>query len=261
MGLKLLVFPTLIGLSLVLAVMFIYPDVMSILEQQQIETTKQDALLKVEGVEKNIQNIVGSLDSKKETEALVKRYYPEKMDQERAVDMVNFLAQQSGVIITGLTVTEQDVKKKSVPIANDVSETADGGIDILSDTEPTVEPPKSYKVNVSVIGTYESARSFFERLYKTDRLRVMDMFTLQEIASRTEQDKESIPDNFLEGSISLDFRYAPLRRAGNVLHHPLFQTGAFDYSSTNQLADFINSPVNDLFLPTTGRNNPFERLP
>lgn len=261
MGLKLLVLPALIGLSLILAVMFIYPDVMSILEQRQVEATKQDALLKVEGVEKNIQSIIGSLDAKKETEALVKRYYPEKMDQERAVDMVNFLAQQSGVIITGLTVVEQDTKKKSVPVVSDTSEAIDGGIDILSDTEPIVEPPKTYKVDVSVIGTYESARSFFERLYKTDRLRVMNTFTLQEITPTTEQESESIPDNFLEGSISLDFRYAPLRRAGNVLHHPLFQAATFDYSQTNQLADFINSPVSDLFLPATGRNNPFERLP
>ncbi len=260
MGLKLLVFPTIVGLSLILAVMFIQPDVMSILEQRAIESTKQEALSKIETVAANIQNMSSSLDSRKETELLIKRYYPDKVDQERAVDMVNFLAQQSGVIVTKISLVEQENKKKSVSSAQDES-MASEEVDILSNTEPIVEPPKSYKVDVTVMGTYESIRGFFERLYRTDRFRVMNSFSVQEITLKTEKEGESIPDNFLEGSMSLDFRYIPQKRAGNVLHHPLFQSESLDYSSANQLADFINSPVSDLTIPTTGRSNPFEKMP
>lgn len=260
MGLKLLVFPTIVGLSLILAVMFIQPDVMSILEQRAIESTKQEALSKIETVAANIQNMSSSLDSRKETELLIKRYYPDKVDQERAVDMVNFLAQQSGVIVTKISLVEQENKKKSVSSAQDES-TASEEVDILSNTEPIVEPPKSYKVDVTVMGTYESIRGFFERLYRTDRFRAMNSFSVQEITLKTEKEGESIPDNFLEGSMSLDFRYIPQKRAGNVLHHPLFQSESLDYSSANQLADFINSPVSDLTIPTTGRSNPFEKMP
>lgn len=262
MGLKLLVLPTLIGLSLLLAVMFIRPDVMSILEQRAVEATKQEALAKVEGVEKNIRSMVDSLDEKKETETLVKRYYPERMDQERAVDMVNFLAQQSGVIITGLSVTDQDVKKKSAPAATlEEGTAASGEIDILSNTEPVVEPPKSYKIDVAVIGAYEGMRGFLERLYRTDRMRTLNTFTIEEMPPVTGEENESIPDNFLEGSVSLTFQYAPLRKAGNVLHHPLFQSATLDYTEASRLSDFINSPVSDLSVPQTGRSNPFERLP
>ena len=174
--------------------------------------------------------------------------------------MVNFLAQQSGVIVTKISLVEQENKKKSVSSAQDES-MASEEVDILSNTEPIVEPPKSYKVDVTVMGTYESIRGFFERLYRTDRFRVMNSFSVQEITLKTEKEGESIPDNFLEGSMSLDFRYIPQKRAGNVLLHPLFQSESLDYSSANQLADFINSPVSDLTIPTTGRSNPFEKMP
>ncbi len=261
MGLKLLVFPAIISLSLILAVMFIQPDVMSILEQREIESTKQDALSKIEMVAKNIQSMSSSLDSKKEAELLIKRYYPERVDQERAVDMVNFLAQQSGVIVTKISLVEQENKKKAPSQSHGEGTSGSEEIDILSTTEPAVEPPKSYKVDVIVMGTYDGIRGFFERLYRTDRLRVMNFFSIQEISLKTEKEGESIPDNFLEGSISFDFRYVAQKRAGNVLHHPLFQSESLDYSTANQLADFINSPVSDLTVPTTGRSNPFEKMP
>lgn len=261
MGLKLLVFPTIVGLCLILVVMFVRPDVMSILEQREIEATKQDALSKVETVARNIQNMATSLDSKKEIELLIKRYYPEKIDQERAVDMVNFLAQQSGVIVTKISLVEQENKKKNISPPAEAVISDSEGVDIFSNTEPIAEPPKSYKADVVVIGTYESIRGFFERLYRTDRFRVMNSFSVQEIAPVTGGEGESIPDNFLEGSMSLDFRYIPQKRSGNVLHHPLFQSDSLDYSGANQLMDFINNPVSDLMIPAIGRSNPFERRP
>lgn len=263
MGLKILVFPTILGLSLLLITVFVYPDVTKILEQQAIKITKEEALAQVESVEGNIKSMATSLDSKKDLEALAQRYYPKEMDQERAVDTVNFLAQQSGVIVSGLIFTKETLKKKVVVSAVSATDETTGdsgeGLNILDNTESVAEPPKNYEVEVTVIGPYENIREFFERLYRTDRLKVTKTLSIQEIASKTAEG--GIPDNYLQGNATFDFRYLLVKRSGNVLHHPLFRSDSIDFSSMNRLADFINSPVSDLVLPITGRSNPFEKLP
>lgn len=259
MGLKLLIFPASVILSIIIVIWFIYPGITRVLEQRALQETKQVDLSQVETVEGNIRAMSQSLNARRETEALVKRYYPENMDQERAVDMVNFLAQQSGVVITSLDLRQDAGKPKRVEAPAPIE--GEGTSDGATPPETSVDPPKSYHATIALMGPYENIRSFFERLYRTDRLRVMNALTISEIKTRSQGEEEAIPDNFLAGTVLVDFTYASQKKATNVLHHPLFQTATLDYADANKLTDFINSPVSDLATPPVGRTNPFEALP
>lgn len=257
MGIKVFLFPLIALLSLYLIIGYIQPDVVAILEQRETSKIKTDALAKAETVEQNIRSLAQSLDQHQDSEALLKRYFPTAIDQERSVDMVNFLAQQAGVSVVRLLISEEKTKK-TVAVAAPAPE--DGADASLTAEAPAPEEAKQYRVSVTVLGPYEQVRNFLERLYRTDRMHGLVSFEIRKPTASVGQETQ-LSDTFLEGELVADFYYTPLRRAGNALSQPVFQNSTFDFQVTNRLADFINSPVGDLEPGTMGRENPFMALP
>lgn len=263
MSLKLLLFPTLIILSVVLIIWYIKPDIETILTQQEMERVKQSELENVEQIGKNIQSLTAFLDQKNDTEKLVKRYYPDKMDQERTLDVINFLAQQSGVVITSLSMIENP-RMKDVPQAQEVNADPFASAEGEAGATPaTSTSPESYQAKVRTMGTYSNLRNFFDRLYHTDRMRVMNELTLEQIdeSERSREGQEIIPADFLTASVGVDFFYAPTLNAGNALHHELFKKNTLDLGTATQLVDLVNSPVGDLAPASSGKSNPFQATP
>lgn len=256
MSLKLFIFPGILILSLTIAFGYIRPDIYAILEQRSLEAAKQADLAKVESVEANVTALSQELLSHHETEQLVQRYLPLAIDQERAVDTVNFLAQQSGVVVTALYLKNvtPPPSAQTQPVATLGGESED------TTAAPVAAPevPKSYLAQITVLGTYENIRGFYERLYRTDRLHQTQSLVIRRPEDRPQ---ENLPENILEGSLAFNFQYLAPKRAGNALNQPLFQNTTLDFSAANTLADFINSPVGDLLPPPTGRPNPFAVLP
>ncbi|TXH01810.1 MAG: hypothetical protein E6P95_01175 [Candidatus Moraniibacteriota bacterium] len=263
MSLKLLLFPTLIILSVVLIIGYIKPDIETILAQREVERVKQGELENVERIGQNIQTLTAFLDQRNDTEKLIKRYYPEKMDQERTLDVINFLAQQSGVVITNLAMIENARPQAAVaapevnadPFAS--AEQENGGV------QSAPQLPLSYQARIRVMGAYSSLRIFFDRLYHTDRMRVMNEFSLEQIAEseRVRDGQELIPADFLEASLMIDFFYTAPLNAGNALQHDIFKQDTLDLVGATQLVDFVNSPVGDLAPVSSGKSNPFEAAP
>ncbi len=267
MNLKILLFPTFVILSVILIIGYIQPDVKNILAKREEEVAKQEMLRNAETIESNIRSLSQALTQKKEIETFVKRYFPESIDEERSLDVINFLAQQTGVVVTGVSMKENPRVKKEVFLVDAIGAGADPTA-LASGTEASVEnsapePPQSYRVQVMVMGTYQNLRSFFDRLYHTDRMRAIDDLILSRPsdAERFREEREIIPADFLEGSVTFDFLYVPAESAGNALAQPLFQESSLDFGPANQLVDFVNSPVGDIMPAGPGRSNPFEAIP
>lgn len=266
MSLKILLFPTLIVLSVVLIIGYIKPDIEAILTKRDEEATKTEELRNVETVEGNIRSLSQGLNRKSDLETLVKRYFPESIDQERSLDVINFLAQQTGVAVTGVSMNENPVLQPEqptpevAPSADPFAATPEAG---TAPIPAAPEPQRSYRAEIGVMGTYNNLRNFFDRLYHTDRMRVAAELTLQKPSDseRFRQEQEIIPADFLKGTIALDFAYAPAQSTGNALHQPLFQKNTLDLGVANRLVDFVNSPVGDLVPASPGRSNPFEAVP
>lgn len=261
MNLKLLLFPTLLFLAVFLIIVYIKPDIETILTKRDEETSKQETLRKVEVVEGNIRSLAQSLNQKNDVESLVNRYLPQSIDQERSLDIVNFLAQQTGVAVNKIDMKENQQVQQTVVVTSETGETDPNQGGTLLERGP--ESPRSYGVTVDVMGNYQNLRTFFERLYHTDRMRAVNVFTLRqpEQMERFRGEQEIIPADFLLATISMDFFYAPSVGAGNALTQSIFQKDRIDFSAANQLVDFINSPVGDLAPASPGRSNPFEAIP
>ena len=261
MSLKILFFPTVIILAVILVIGYIQPDIETIFAKRSEKEVKMEDLRKAELIYANITALNKALDGRQEAESFIKRYFPQSIDQERALDIVNFLAQQTGVVVTDI-----DMIKNERPRTEAVG-TVGAGVDptevsVSTVTEAPPEVPESYRVGIVTMGTYENLRSFFDRLYRTDRFRVLRDLKLSDLdLAREGEGGEIIPPDFLKGEIVLDFLYLPKKNSGNALTKSLFQQSELDFSSANRLIDFVNSPVGDLAPSTLGRNNPFQTVP
>lgn len=259
MNLKLLLFPTLLVLAVFLGVVYIKPDIESILVKREEEEAKREALRSAENIESNIRSLSQSLNGKKEVETLVNRYLPSTIDQERSLDVVNFLAQQTGVAVNGIAMKENRETQTVVV----VSETGEADPSQAASTERGLESPKSYQATIEVMGTYQNLRAFLDRLYHTDRMRAVNNLVMRKPgdSERFQAEQEIIPADFLFANIEIDFFYAASVSGGNALVQPIFQKDTMDFSSINRLVDFVNSPVGDLAPANYGRVNPFEPIP
>ncbi len=259
MTLKLLFFPTLLILAVFLSIAYIKPDIENILIKREEEATKQEALRSAENIESNIRSLAQALNGKKDIETLVNRYLPTSIDQERSLDVVNFLAQQTGVAVNGIAMKEKQETQTAVV----VSETGEADPNQVAVTERGPESPKSYLATIEVMGTYQNLRAFLDRLYHTDRMRALNSLLIRkpDDSERFQAEQEIIPADFLRANIELDFFYASPVSGGNGLVQPIFQKNTMDFSPANRLVDFVNSPVGDLTPGNYGRTNPFEAIP
>jgi hypothetical protein len=263
MSLKLLILPTFIILSLVIAIGYIKPEVDTILSRRDEIVAQKEALTRVDAVAQNIRSLDQALDARRETENFVLKYFPRSLDEERVVDMLNYLAQQSGVIVTEIIVTENPLVRPDVA----AMASADGGTDPAALDPASVAAfeaslPRTYTAKATVFGAYPNLKDFFSRVYRTDRLHATRQFVVtyreKEDANTEEDALLGIQENFLLGTLETDFAYKTEKRAGIALTNPLFQTSSFNFSAADRLIDFVTSPLPPLEADPAGKSSPFE---
>ena len=115
MSIKILLFPFCIILSLVVIIGYIKPDVMSILEtRKKIEKSQAD-LSRVASTIQNVQQMTLALNNHRESEKFVMKYLPISLEEERVLDTFNYLAVQSGVVISDVAIDENSPLDTSLP--------------------------------------------------------------------------------------------------------------------------------------------------
>ena len=263
MSLKILILPTFIILEVIIAIGYIKPNIDGILAKQiEIQTAKDD-LAKVDSIVSNIQTIGRSIASRAEAVNFVEKYYPKKQDEERVVDMFNFLAQQSGIIVTGVSVMPDPEVKVADAVYNDA---VNNGVTpeeaTLMAEAATLAAPKSYTAKVTVIGPYANIKDFFSKIHHSDRLHEIGEFAIeyrkQDPNKAEEEAAAGIQGNFLSGTLRAKFPYVGQQQAGNALNDPLFQSSTFNFKSAEEAISFVTNPLPTLESGPGGRENPFE---
>lgn len=263
MSLKILVLPTFIILEIILAIGYIKPNIDDILAKQIEIQTMQDDLAKVDSVIANIQTIGRSVASRSEAVSFVEGYYPKMLDEERVVDLFNFLAQQSGIIVTAINIIPDAVVQAADTVYNDAvnSGVAPEAATLMAEAA-ALAAPKSYSAEVTVIGDYGNIKDFFSRVHHSDRLHTTGEFAIEhreQDPSKTEEEAAaSIQNNFLSGTLQTTFPYVGQQRTGNALNDPLFQSSAFNFKTIEQAMSFVTNPLPTLENAQGGRENPFE---
>lgn len=263
MSLKILILPTFIILEVIIAIGYIKPNIDDILAKQSEIQVAQESSAQVDTITGNIQAIGQSVSSRPEAISFVEKYYPKVLDEERVVDMFNYLAQQSGMIVTGLKVEANEEVKVVDTVYNDAINTGSTPEEATLMAEAAaLAAPKSYTASVTVIGAYANVKDFFTKVHHADRLHMIEQFTVesreQDPSQAEEEAARGIQSNFLVGTLRATFPYVGQQRTGDALNDPVFQAAAFDFTSADKVISFVTNPLPTLEGGQGGRENPFE---
>ncbi len=255
MSIKKISFPIFIIALIFIALYFIKPTVLSILDKRAVKETK---LIELQSVE-NTKASIGTLSEAravllaKSEGQLALAYLPLASDQDRVLDMLNYLATQGGASIDSMSFV---VEPREVPLpAEPMAPLPDGSI---PPTPPVAPSPQLFSVKVAMTGTYEGMKAFMEKLSMINRFHEIKSFAIVE--PDIELDSEgapTAPSGFLEGSLEAVFSYLPEGRYDNAYLHPVFSSKQFDTKAFDKLAS-LRADTPPLTEPAaTGRPNPF----
>ncbi len=258
MHLKVFIFPAMVIAVLVMSIGFIRPAVATLNEKKIQLAMKEAELGNLDMIVANVTALNGFLDSRPKTEAFVHQYLPDELDQERAVDTFNFLASRSG-----LSITDMDFKDVSnvMPVVAPAEEPLDAGAVVSVFSRPVV---RKYTATVTVRGSYESIRAFFDRVAHSDRLKEVSLLEIKRDEDQSEEGVGGDTDvdestQALLGTFSAEFSYFPQRPVVSGVSTPAFQKSMFDTTVADNAASIVSDPIPQLDVSLAGRANPFQR--
>ncbi|MBP7060375.1 MAG: hypothetical protein KBA91_00155 [Candidatus Moranbacteria bacterium] len=254
MRLKILVVPFSIIFSLILVIGFIQPDITTLQEKRVSLDTKTTQAQSMTTLLSNIDALAIALDNQQSSEKVVGIFLPQTLDQERAIDTLNFLASQSGVVVSDMNMQELQIID-----ANSVAIEAQPPI---LNPDGTVAPPvpnfrpkvKSYTASISVAGSYENIKDFFNRVGHMNRYHKIRQLNIEVPSSDV---PDAVPGQ-LKAILETQFDYFPGQKIDSALNIPVFASNQFASDKLNMLLKWINISVPSLSKPDTGRQNPFQ---
>lgn len=187
MSLKLLAIPFFVICTLVIAISYVKPDVVLLFEKHRRLGYLQSQAASLDTIASNIKSMqtqiaTASSDTGSQmtdAEFLRQVYFPAASDIEKGIDQLNFLADQSGVIMSDVQV---DDFKKTVAAAVAVEDSVQTSANLLiaqSSAGTEVEEaqvaihrtyvPDMYTLTIETAGSYEATKDFYARLIQAKR--------------------------------------------------------------------------------------------
>lgn len=250
MSLKILVVPFSILFSLIVVIGFIKPDMSVLQEKKNVLATKTTQLRDMAMLLENISTLSVSLDGQLDSESMLGAYIPKTLDQERVIDMFNYLAAQTGVTVSVMAMQDVMLKVEEEPIVDPAA--------IMSDSVVVVPPAKpqtkAFSASVKATGDYARVKDFFHRLAHMNRFHKIQSFSL----GVTPVDQGDGDANSLTGTFVSQFDYFPMSKVDTAVNTPVFLKGSFDTAEFDALLAWTSYQVSPLKQPATGRANPFQ---
>lgn len=280
MSLKILFIPFSLILVLVLSIGYIKPDYDTFLTNQMAVDAAQQQLDQMERRLGNIKSIsndfasasTDALGGKNADEVLVDQYVPEAVDQERVVDAFNYLAGQSGILVSSITLEkppvaaiapkEEAMSSQAVLLGGAGTATTGVPLDQMIALKATYPEPRAYQATIALSTDYASFLGLFNRIYHMNRENEVKSFFLKKDAEKKDDKGNSLPGDTLSGSLVVSFMYYPglsTTSMQNIEALPIFNTAKLD----TKAIDAIRSKTESAELPplTVGsfsaRENPF----
>lgn len=250
MGLKILVIPFSILMILVLIIGFIRPAVSLMQEKQVMYDTKIDQAKSMDTLLNNVNTLLSALDNESEATQFVQEYFPQEMDQGRVIDMLNFLASNSGVAVDMMKFEEL----KQDPIV--ISQEVDAAGAPVTDVSSRALVPKTFSAKVVVRGRYESIKNFLQRVAHMNRAHKTRDFSIKVPEKKGGSEESEL--GVLVGSFEADFDFLEPVKQQNALYSPTFQKNTFTMNPYATLSDWVTENIPLLERPASGRPNPFQ---
>lgn len=246
MRLKVLIPPFFIVMTLILLIGYMKPD-LDVLQAKKADIlAKEDMVRNMDSVIANADALNNSLDAQQNLENFSYRYLPSTQNQEQVIDAFNFLATQSGMIITKMEL------KQPIRSSGTVSMEGDGGSPDAAATA-LLSVAKTFIFSGSVTGSYENIKAFFNRLAHTERFQKVNFFSIV-----TDSGTDPLDTNRLIGTFEAEFGYLPPVPRVSALSVPIFRNSEFDFSNVKKLLEQTTSVVPTLEKGQTGKPSPFQ---
>lgn len=281
MSLKILFIPFSFIAVLVLLIGYMKPDYDVFLAKQATYHIAEQQLTQMNTRLGNITSVVNDFSSqfsdelggKNEQEVLVDQYVPESVDQDRIVDAFNYLASQSGVLISSIAIEKPVVKAVVAPQEQAMSSQAiilngAGTATTGSSTEGAVSlnaiypDPNMYQATLDMTSEYASFSNFVNLIYRMNRENEIKSFSLKKDTEKKDDKGNPVESGSLKGSLVVSFMYYPgltNESIQNVEALPIFNVGKLG----TRTFDHIKAKTESYSLPeltvgeTVERANPF----
>jgi len=259
MRLKILVVPFSILVSLILVIGYIKPDITVLQDKRVLLETKKEQSTWIATLLGNVDTLTSSLNGQPESESLVKTYLPKTMDQDRTIDMFNYLASQSGVFVSDMNMKEvvlESVREDAIltPAQAPLVTGVEGGVTPVAPVVSLKPKVQAYMAEVEVKGSYEGIKGFFDRVSHMNRYHKILTFSI----GTEKDDSGEETAGVLTGSLQSRFDYFPLQPVESALNVPIFLRGTVDSSQVASLLSWVSYTVPPLMQSGTGRTNPFQ---
>jgi Tfp pilus assembly protein PilO len=269
MKLKILIVPLMVILAIYVFIAFVKPDYDSLMAKRTTLEQKKAEFARLETLQSNINSLTSNLDQNKELEDFALRFYPLELEQERVIDAFNFLASQTGPVITGMDIKEV-LEQKEDPATQSASAlnlepglSEEGRPPVIDGAPPmliyTPADPNSFTAKVSLKGNYDNIKSFFAEMYRLDRMHDVKMITVgvDTKEAATTDGEPAPPSDLLVATFEARFDYVDDKDNKTALGAPIFSKSSFDMDQAAKLKAWAETSIPVLNVDQAGRANPF----
>jgi|WetSurMetagenome_2_1015567.scaffolds.fasta_scaffold296512_2 hypothetical protein len=274
MKLKIIIFPFVLIMTIIMAVNFIYPDYQKIQTVRTEIEGKEAELANLEAKSQNVKKLASDLESNETNRDFVMRYLPEKKNEEVIVDRSNYLTIDSSVLLVNV-----DLEEIKAPVVQGPSAEEQALLDrnaqltgqsnvVQSIPDPPFEVDK-LGATVELIGTYENIKTYLNRLYRIENWFDINSLEIELVNNDNEesQGSEANQESTSQGSnevknlvvrYNLNFGYFPKVNIKVNQIPQIFTQSNFDFSAAEKAREISTSVIPDIDAGSYGsRTNPF----
>jgi len=238
MRLKIFFFPAALVVSVVLFIWFISPEFSQLKDDRSELDSQKNILREIKIKKQNVNNLNASLDSNSNKEKLVLEYFPFIEKEEEVINALNYSATSSGIALLDFNADIVKDSSQALKISEDGKNEA-----------PEITVRKT-KIKLSLTGSYENIRSFFDQIYRIKRANDISMVN---ISSQSESEN-------LLAEAEIYFSYLPQTHLSleNELSDLIFSQKSFNFAVADKVAELTSeNNVSKLEANSIGRSNPF----
>ncbi|NTW13956.1 MAG: hypothetical protein HGA31_02920 [Candidatus Moranbacteria bacterium] len=251
------IFPFLFIIILIFAGFgYVKPTVEAIIAKRANGEVLREDLSAAKRTRQNIDQISGSLDTVLASDAgkAAFAYLPQKSDQERIVDIMNYFSFQSGVSVDEITFEHST--KQPMLMGTDTPVDQVAGV-AIAPSAPATPVPESVIMTMGIRGSYESVKSFVEKLSTSGRFHVVENLSIKKEDGQVNPDGTAVKSDLLLASVKAEFFNLSVRSYPGAHLLPVFTQGVFDTAPIDQLLDSEESVPALQDPAASGRSNPF----
>jgi len=253
MRLKILLTPVAFFIAIVVAIWYIWPvavDIWSKTEEIKVSQENLDSTLTKKS---NVEVLTSVLDKNKDREEFITNFLPPTKNEEKIVNGINYLANDSGVNLAGISITNE----KTSTLSSSQSVNADS---TNSSSAPTV---KFAIANVNISGKYENIKIFLSQIYKMEIINKVSLLSIsKELNTNINANADANAENteggdVLIANVEIKFGYMPyINQAGSDLS-AVFSQSNFNFGSYSKINELIARKIPVLDAGQKGKVNPF----